>query len=276
MLSKGTATSVVWGDGAGRVGNVIRHVAGCGVRRGAAKEMHLARDRIDFGVHHHVVRDGAAKVVETARLQGHWINFVRQAGFPRREDFAAMTHDGGVGCIATELLSLGRDGLGLEHRPEQRFTCGPFGYETFSTDPAIDVVDATVVDVKGMDHAVAVVPIGVVTARCELRVRAVAVEGATQICRERARDREIVRLTFQQPWYRVALEGVRERLAHRLFRSVAFVALFRGLAVDDDLLRTSGRCLEVLLAIAHPGIGIAALGVVTLEVRHDVAGEQFV
>ena len=110
----------------------------------------------------------------------------------------------------------------------------------------------------------------------EKGIGTVAIECAAQDRRKRAGDWKVVRLALQEPGNHIANETFGVELTHRLIRSVALISLFRRLTIDDDLLGTAGRTLEVILAVAHPVVRIAPLGVVTLEVWHDVTSEQFV
>src|SRR5580692_11556978 len=64
--------------------------------------------------------------------------------------------------------------------------------------PAIAIGHAAILDVEGVDHAVADKPVMIGIARCELRVGAVAVERAGKLLRQRTADRQIGGVGFER------------------------------------------------------------------------------
>lgn len=126
-------------------------------------------------------RDTALIIVIAAGCERARIDLSRQMGFFQRKQLAGMEDDVGVGDAAVgEILRRIRQ-LAAE-APEQRAAGIVLGQPFRRTDPAIAMAGAAVLEVKGVQHAVADEPVR--AGRVELRIGAVAIERAVQFARQ--------------------------------------------------------------------------------------------
>jgi hypothetical protein len=137
----------------------------------------------------------AAVVVITARLERDRIHFDRQRVFLQHEEALAVPHDVRVRGAAVLAHDARVVRVAIAVAPEQRAPRRLLQFEALVPHPAAAVVDVAMVEVKAMDHALAVDEHVIGCHRRVLPVRAAAIEGAVQVFRHGAAQHfEIVRI----------------------------------------------------------------------------------
>ncbi len=159
----------------------------------------------------------AAEVVIGLGRQRHRVHLERRVRLLQRQQAAGVPDHVGVGYGGAELDDAWVREARVAEGAGQTFALGmlqlPFG----CAHPAVAVGHASVLQLEGMQHAVAREPV-VGPAWRELRVRAVAIQPAVQLLRQLAADRQVRRLALHlQRGVLTAQEGFvgREGLGHR-------------------------------------------------------------
>jgi hypothetical protein len=160
-----------------------------------AEEHHLAGDRIDLGMRGEGTTEAAAVIAGAARGQRAGLDFDRRMAFLQRQQAAGMKHDIGVGDAAVAGGRCGSPRQFAAEAAEQRAAGIVFGLPFRGADPAVAVTGAAVLQMKGVQHAVADEPVR--ARHLELRIGAVAIERAIEVARQLA-------LNFQE--WRIALK----------------------------------------------------------------------
>ncbi len=163
--------------------------------RGVVAEEHeLAGDRVDLRMRREAAGDATLIIVIAARCQRARLDLGRQMRFFQREQLAGMKDDVGVGDAAVGEVLRGIRQLAAE-AAEQRAACIVLGQPFRRADPAVAIAGAAVLEVEGVQHAVADEPVR--TRRIELRIGTVAIEHAIQIARQFPDDFEEWRIGFE-------------------------------------------------------------------------------
>jgi hypothetical protein len=139
--------------------------------------------------------DAALIVVITARRQRARLYLGRQMRLFQREQLAGMEDDVGVGDAAVGEISRGIRQLAAE-AAEQSAAGVVLGKPFRRADPAVAIAGASVLEVEGVQHAVADEPVR--AGRFELWVGAVAIERAVQFPRQFADDLEERRIGLER------------------------------------------------------------------------------
>ena len=126
--------------------------------------------------------DAAVVVAITAAVQRAGLDLGRHVEFLQREQLAGMEDDVGVGATGVGGDIGGRIGQLAEEAAEQRAAGIVLGLPFRGADPTVAVAGAAVLEMEGVQHAVADEPVR--AGRVELRIRAVAVERAAQLTRQ--------------------------------------------------------------------------------------------
>src|SRR6185437_6508738 len=157
--------------------------------------------------------DAAGKVAVAARRQGAGLDLGRQMRFLQREQSAAMEDDVGVGDAAIGQRARCVRKLAAE-AAEQGAAGVVLGLPLRGADPAVAIRRAAVLEMKGVQHAVADKPVR--AGRIELRIGAVAVEHPAQLAWQLARDFQEWSIAFHRDRRPVGPVGTdRALLLHR-------------------------------------------------------------
>ena len=140
--------------------------------------------------------DAAAIVAGAAGLERAGLDLGRQMAFLQRQQASAVKHDIGVGNAAIAGDRGRRARQFLAEAAEQRAAGVVFGLPFRGADPAVAVAGAAVLEMEGVQHAVADEPMR--ARRFELRIGTVAVERAVQFARQFAFDLEMRRVAFHR------------------------------------------------------------------------------
>ena len=167
--------------------------------------------------------DGAIIVAIAAPVQRAGLDLGRQVTFFQREQASGVKDDVGIGDAAV------LDGRSrcirqfTAEAAEQRAAGVVFGLPFRGADPAVAVTGAAVLEMEGVQHAVADKPVR--ARRIELRIGAVAIERAVELAGQFAHDLEKRRVAFHR--YRRAID--RGRFCRRLLlhRSLPQLSLHR-------------------------------------------------
>lgn len=140
----------------------------------------------------------AAEIPIALGRQRFGIEGERAMSFLERKQFAGMPDDVRIGDAVIHALNRRVGGRriapGAEQRPMRRVFKLPFG----CAHPAIPVGHMAVLDVKGVDHAVADEPMMIGVARRELGIGTVAIERSGQVLRQFAAHNQIRRVGLER------------------------------------------------------------------------------
>src|SRR5580704_15795657 len=125
-----------------------------------------------------------------AGFEAQWIELEGLVRLLERHETTRVPDDVGVGDAAVFARHRGVGRARVE-TAKQRLARGMFQLPFRRSNVAVAISDLSALDEEGVDHAVAGKPV-VMTARLELRVRPVTVEGAPEARRNLARDLEVV------------------------------------------------------------------------------------
>jgi hypothetical protein len=140
--------------------------------------------------------DAAAIIAIAARRQRAGLDLGRRMAFFQRQQAPAMKDDVGVGDAAV------LDGRGRRIRQfsaeaaEQRAAGVVLGLPFRGADPAVAIAGAAILEMEGVQHAVADEPVR--AGRLELRIGAVAIKRAVELARQFAHDLEKRRVAFHR------------------------------------------------------------------------------
>src|SRR5579871_6147866 len=158
-------------------------------------------------------RNAAVVIAIAAGRECPGLDLGRQMALLQREQAAAMEQDVGVGNAAIAHVS-GRVGKLAAEAAEQRAAGVVLGQPFRGADPAVAIRGAAVVQMKGVQHAVADEPVR--ARRIELRVGPVAVKPAIEFARQFARYFQVRRIGLERNRRDVgSLRSARHVLLHR-------------------------------------------------------------
>ena len=138
----------------------------------------------------------AVIVAIAARLQRAGLDLGRQMAFLQRQQASGMEDDVGVGDAAVLRHRGGRIRQPAAEAAEQRAAGVVLGLPFRGADPAVAVAGAAVLEMEGVQHAVADEPVR--AGRVELRIGAVAIERAVELARQFADDLQKRRVAFHR------------------------------------------------------------------------------
>ena len=125
--------------------------------------------------------------------------------FFQREQAAGVKHYIGV-CDAVVLCDVGRSvRKPAAEAAEQRAAGVVFRQPFRRADPAVTIAGAAVLNMEGVQHAVADEPVR--ARRLELRVRAIAIERAVELAWQFPFDPEERRIGFHRDWREIGQWG---------------------------------------------------------------------
>ena len=140
--------------------------------------------------------DGALVVAIADAIEGAGLDLGRQMAFLQRQKLSAVEDDVGVGDAAI-VGDRGRRARQLAaEAAEQRAAGVVLGQPFRGADPAVAVAGAAVLQMEGVQHAVADEPVR--AGGFELRVGAVAIERAVEFARQFAGHLEMRRVAFHR------------------------------------------------------------------------------
>ncbi len=149
--------------------------------------------------------DGVAIVAVAAGGEAARLDLGRHVAFFERQQPASVKHHIGVGDAAV-LRRAGGHVRELAAEAAEQCTAGVvFGQPFRRAHPAVAIAGATVLDMEGVQHAVADEPVR--AGRLELRVGAIAIERAMQLARQFALDLEERRIGLHRYRREIAAFG---------------------------------------------------------------------
>ena len=103
--------------------------------------------------------DAAAEVAAAERFKRRRLDLGRQVAFFQRVELAGVMDDVGVGDAAIGRRAGRRVGQGLAEAAVQRAAGVVLGHEFWRADPAVAVARLAVLEMEGVQHAVADEPV---------------------------------------------------------------------------------------------------------------------
>src|SRR6266403_3222899 len=138
--------------------------------------------------------DGSIIVAVATPVQRARLDLGRQVALLQREQASSMKDDAGIGDAGVLDGRSWRIRQLAAEAAEQRATGIVLGLPFRGADPAVAVTGAAVLEMEGVQHAVADEPVR--ARRLELRLGTVAVKRAVEFARQFAHDLEMWRVAF--------------------------------------------------------------------------------